>query len=83
MIERWERTAVVGTDGENREHREIVVHKVGANVLEMAFRRNQGLAGCSRVWTESVPAFSMERQEEKDERRRIPRSRTDEEEWDW
>ena len=82
MIEYWERTTVTGYDGE-KQHKEIVLHRRGEDPMVQAFRRNRELAGCGKIETDTREAFSREIREDRDERRRIPRSRNDEEEWDW
>ena len=60
MTEYWERTEVIGK-GENREAREIVLHRRGADVLGMAIRRNPKMPGCSVFILNTEEAFTEER----------------------
>ena len=85
MTEYWEKTEVRGTDEEKRTWMETVLHRRGADPMVMAFRRNQGLAGCGRVQMETVEVFIMDRAEERRRvREDIPRDgRQDEAEWEW
>ena len=85
MMEYWQKTKVLGTDDEKNSHIETVLHKRGADPMVMAFRRNQGLAGCGRVQMETEEVFIMDRAEEcRRVREDIPRDgRQDEAEWEW
>ena len=84
MIEHWERTKVVGHGLEGMTATETVLHKRGADVLGMAMKRNQALAGCSRFTIETEEAFSQERAEDRRKTAaEIPRDDRQGEEWDW
>ena len=81
-IEHWERTTVSGS-GENVQAAETVLHVRGADALGMAMRRNQALAGCSRIEMLTEEAFTVFREQD-ETRRRKDISRDDRsEEWDW
>ncbi len=85
MTEYWQRTIVRGTGEEGKEHREDVLHRRGEDALVMACRRNQQLAGCSRISMDMVEAFQQIRQDAEESRRRmdIPRDSRREDAWEW
>ena len=85
MTEYWQRTIVRGTDDEKNEHREDVLHRRGEDPLRMACRRNQQLAGCSRISMDTVEAFQQIRQDAEESRRQkdIPRDGRREDAWEW
>lgn len=84
MIEHWERSAVIGYSEDGERACETVLHRRGADALQMAMRRNPELAACSRVEIRTAEAFQEDRQAE-DARRPedIPRGRNNSEEWEW
>jgi hypothetical protein len=85
MTEYWQRTIVRGVDDEKIEHREEVLHRRGEDALVMACRRNQKLAGCSRISTDTAEAFTQIRKDAEESRRRedIPRDSRREDAWEW
>ena len=85
MTEYWQRTMVRGTDDEKIEHREEVLHRRGEDPLVMACRRNQKLAGCSRISTDTTEAFMQIRKDAEGSRQRedIPRDERREDAWEW
>ena len=85
MTEYWQRTIVRGVDDEKIEHREEVLHRRGEDALVMACRRNQNLAGCSRISLDTAEAFTQIRKDAEDSRRRsdIPRDSRREDAWEW
>ena len=84
MTEYWERSIVRGTGEEGKNATEYVLHRRGADVLQLAIRRNKALAGCRVFTVETAEAFQLQREDP--ERRRkyaeIPKSGTGVE-WDW
>ena len=85
MTEHWERTVVTGRGPEDRYAVETVLHRRGEDVLQMAMRRNPGMAGCDRIEMQTVEAFVQECRETEERRRKadIPRSGDKAEEWEW
>jgi hypothetical protein len=85
MTEYWQRTIVRGVDDEKIEHREEVLHRRGEDALVMACRRNQKLAGCSRISLDTAEAFTQIRKDAEESRRRedIPRDSRREDAWEW
>lgn len=83
MTEHWERTVVTGHGPEDRYAVETVLHRRGEDVLQMAMRRNPGLAGCNRIEMQTVEAFVQECREAEERRRNIPRDEQNREEWIW
>ena len=84
MTEYWERSIVRGTGEEGKYAEETVLHRRGANVLQLAIRRNKALAGCRVFIVETAEAFQLQR-EDPEQRRKyadIPKSGTGVE-WDW
>lgn len=85
MTEHWERTVVTGHGPEDRYAVETVLHRRGEDVMQMAMRRNPGMAGCNRIEMQTVEAFVQECREAEERRRKddIPRDSRQGEEWDW
>lgn len=85
MTEHWERTVVTGRGPEDRYAVETVLHRRGEDVLQMAMRRNPGLAGCDRIEMQTVEAFVQECLEAEEQRKKdyIPRDSRQGKEWDW
>ena len=85
MTEHWERTVVKGHGPDDLYAVETVLHRRGEDVLQMAMRRNPGLAGCDRIEMQTVEAFVQECREAEERRRKddIPRDSRQGEEWDW
>ena len=84
MIEKWERSAVIGYSEDGERASETVIHRRGADALQMAMRRNPELAACCRVEIRTEEAFAEERQAEETRRPAdIPRGQKNSEEWEW
>ena len=83
IYEHWEKTEVIGR-GENREAREVVLHRRGADVVGMAIRRNPKMQGCDTFTLRTVSAFKLERKRDDGRRKRkdIPRDENYQKDWD-
>ena len=58
-METWEQSLITGYNPEEkRTVRETVLHRRGADALQMAIRRNQGLPGCQKFTIETEEMFT-------------------------